>query len=66
MQTPWKVIRIYLLIWLVILIVLLVASIIRYWDPICTSFMGSVSKLITVGIAIAIFIFLLIALLRSR
>lgn len=66
MQTPWKVIRIYLLIWLVILIVLLVASIIRYWDPIYTSFMGSVSKLITVGIAIAIFVFLLIALLRSR
>ena len=65
-QTPWKVIRIYLLIWLVMLIVLLVASIIRYWEPIRTSLLGSVSQLITAGIAIAILVFLLITLLRGR
>ena len=66
MQAPWKVIRIYLLLWLAILIILLVASIIRHWDPICSSLMGSVSQMITTGIVIAIIIYLLVTLIRTR
>lgn len=66
MQTPWRVIRFYLFIWLFFLAVLLIASIIRHWVLIRAAMMGSVSQLISTGILIAIFGYLIFTLFRGR
>ena len=65
-RTAWEKIRVYLIIWLLILLVVVAAALITHWDAIAAVMASDLSSMISSLFTVGIMVYALIWMIRGR